>query len=55
MCAPLFAPEVVRSALDLPDTWQPQALILLGYPEVLPEARPRRPFSELVIFKEETG
>lgn len=32
MCAPLFAPELVRGVLHLPDTWQPQALITLGYP-----------------------
>lgn len=34
MCAPLFCPEVVRDALALPDDWQPQALITLGYPAV---------------------
>jgi coenzyme F420-0:L-glutamate ligase/coenzyme F420-1:gamma-L-glutamate ligase len=32
MCAPLFVPELVRSSLDLPADWQPQALITLGYP-----------------------
>lgn len=32
MCAPLFVPELVRSVLDLPQSWQPQALITLGYP-----------------------
>jgi len=32
MCAPLFVPDVVRNALDLPATWHPQALITLGYP-----------------------
>ncbi len=32
MCAPLFCPEVVRDSLTLPDDWQPQALITLGYP-----------------------
>jgi len=32
MCAPLFAPDLVRQALDLPPAWQPQALITLGYP-----------------------
>lgn len=31
MCAPLFVPELVRDVLDLPATWQPQALITLGY------------------------
>jgi F420 biosynthesis protein FbiB-like protein len=32
MCAPLFCPDVVVEALHLPDDWQPQALITLGYP-----------------------
>lgn len=31
MCAPLFCGDVVREALQLPDDWQPQALITLGY------------------------
>ena len=33
MCAPLFCPDVVREALALPDDWQPQGLITLGYPD----------------------
>jgi len=41
VCAPLFAPVVVRYALNLPPSWQPQGLILLGYPAKLPEPRPR--------------
>ncbi|NKQ35290.1 MAG: nitroreductase family protein [Chloroflexi bacterium] len=32
MCAPLFCPDVVRQALTLPDDWQPQALLTIGYP-----------------------
>ncbi len=32
LCAPLFCPDVVGEALSLPDTWQPQGLITLGYP-----------------------
>jgi coenzyme F420-0:L-glutamate ligase/coenzyme F420-1:gamma-L-glutamate ligase len=30
--APLYAPDAVRSALDLDPAWQPQALIALGHP-----------------------
>lgn len=32
MCAPLFCPDIVRQALQLPPDWQPQALLTLGYP-----------------------
>ncbi len=32
MCAPLFCPDVVRAVLDLPDDWEAQGLLTLGYP-----------------------
>lgn len=46
VCAPLFAQEEVRRSLDLPESWQPQGMILLGYPLQIPQARPRRSVSE---------
>ena len=39
--APLFCAEAVRSALDLPDGWEPAFLVLLGYPEKRTEPPPR--------------
>jgi len=47
MCAPLFAPESVRVALDLPATWVAQGLLLLGYPDEEPEFRQRKPLAEV--------
>ncbi|MBL8145692.1 MAG: nitroreductase family protein [Anaerolineae bacterium] len=32
MCGPLFCPDVVIAALDLPADWEPQGLITLGWP-----------------------
>ena len=53
MCAPLFAGPIALEALGLPSTWQPQALLLLGYPpgknQPLPD-RTRRPLEEVVFF-----
>ena len=49
MCAPLFVPNVVRRVLHLPDDWQPQGLITLGYPAEQRE-RSRRPIEESVIW-----
>jgi coenzyme F420-0:L-glutamate ligase / coenzyme F420-1:gamma-L-glutamate ligase len=50
MCAPLFAPDVVKGSLALPKDWQPHALILLGYPLVIPDPRPCQPLSDIVRF-----
>lgn len=50
MCAPLFVPETVRSALDLPESWEPQALILLGHPDKIPEPRGRKTIVEIARF-----
>ncbi len=50
MCAPLFCPDVVRSALDLPDDWQPQALLTLGYPAETRE-KTRQPVETKVIWR----
>ncbi len=48
MCAPMFVPEIVRDALDLPEDWQPQGMLLLGYPDEEPPQRPRRPLAEVM-------
>ena len=50
MCAPLFAPAAVRLALDLPEAWEAQALILLGYPAGIPERRKRLSVNEVTRF-----
>ncbi len=42
VCAPLFAPDEVRAALDLPQDWIAQGLITLGYPAETP-TRTREP------------
>lgn len=52
MCAPLFAPDLVRSLLELPASWAPQALITLGYPaEVRTKERP--PLASRVLWRED--
>jgi F420 biosynthesis protein FbiB-like protein len=32
MCAPIFCPDLVQATLDLPASWEPQALLTIGYP-----------------------
>jgi nitroreductase len=49
VCLHAFGHEAAKEALDIPDTWMPAWLMLLGYPAEDPEAggqRPRRPLSQ---------
>lgn len=50
MCAPLFCPDVVRGTLQLPEDWQPQALLTLGYPAEVRE-KTRKPLEASVIWR----
>ena len=50
MCAPLFCPDTVRATLGLPEPWEPQALLLLGYAAEEPRARPPAPLADLVTW-----
>jgi len=50
MCAPLFAQDAARRALALPETWQPQGLVLLGYPDKISQHRGRKPMLEITRF-----
>ena len=48
VCAPLFAAQAVRSSLAISASWQPQALLLLGYPLKQPETPLRRSLESLI-------
>lgn len=50
MCAPLFARIAVKEVLQLPLSWEPQGMILLGYPKYSPPTRPRRALDELLLI-----
>jgi F420 biosynthesis protein FbiB-like protein len=49
MCAPLFAQQTVRAALELDASLIPHALIPVGYTAAEPRRRPHRPASELIV------
>lgn len=52
VCAPLFCPDVVVAALGLATTWQPHALLTIGYAAADPKRRPRKPLGELTVWFE---
>ena len=48
ICWPLYAPKAVRTVLDLPFSWEPQAMYFLGYPEEEPQIKERKSLKEIV-------
>jgi coenzyme F420-0:L-glutamate ligase/coenzyme F420-1:gamma-L-glutamate ligase len=51
LCAPLFCPEVVRETLGLPPAFEPQGVIVLGYPaERRGHSKTREPLDTRLIF-----
>ncbi len=42
LSAPLFCPDAVRDALDLPAEYEAQALVVFGYPQAGVTPRPRQ-------------
>jgi len=49
VCSPLFVQETIQNILELPKTWEPQAMFFLGYPQDIPDARERKPLDAVVI------
>ncbi len=50
MCAPLFCEAETKRALSLPDDWQIQGLITLGFPARPAILKPRKPLREVAVF-----
>lgn len=48
-CAPLFAPNSVVTSLGLPDTWEPQGMLLIGIPDEQPAPRPHKTLQEVTV------
>ena len=51
ICAPIFCVPTVRRALDLPDEWEPQGLITLGWPADNGRNRERKPIEHVAIYR----
>ncbi len=47
-CAPLFCQGLAARVLRLPRTWEPQALITIGFPRHSPPRPPRKPLEEVM-------
>jgi F420 biosynthesis protein FbiB-like protein len=51
-CAPLFTQSSIVLAFDLPESWLPQALLLLGYPAEKPGQKELKPIKDVTLFLE---
>ena len=51
MCAPLFCPETVAAALDVPADWEPQGIVALGSPADRGKPFRRRALVESVRYE----
>ena len=50
VCSPLFAPETIQETLNLSMSWEPQAMLFIGYPEFIPEVRDRKLVENIAVF-----
>jgi F420 biosynthesis protein FbiB-like protein len=49
-CWPLFAPETIQRTLNICESWEPQAMFFIGYPEVIPDVREKKQLDEIAVF-----
>lgn len=50
MCAPLFCPDVVQMTLELPQDWQAQGIISIGY-SAQERSKTREPLESRIIWR----
>ncbi len=50
ICWPLFAPEETRRALALPNDWEPEGMIFIGYPDEEPKEKIVKPLDVIVRY-----
>ena len=48
ICWPLYAQSAARLALELPEAWEPQAMILIGYADETPKEKAVKPLAEMI-------
>jgi len=48
VCSPLFAQETIQKVLNLSESWEPQGMFFIGYPDELPKNKELRDLQGLV-------
>ncbi len=52
ICWPLYSQEETCAALEFPETWEPQAMYFIGYPDEAPEVKNRKPLKEVIKWSQ---
>ncbi|MFH1523776.1 MAG: nitroreductase family protein, partial [Chloroflexota bacterium] len=50
ICWPLFASKEIQTALKLPGTWEPEAMVFIGYANEEPKPKVIKPLEEVVRY-----
>lgn len=50
ICWPLYAQEETRKALELPETWEPQAMVFIGWADETPKNKELKSLEEVTIL-----
>jgi len=50
ICWPLYAAKETQSVLELPENWEPQAMILVGYSNEQPKQKELKPLDTISIY-----
>jgi F420 biosynthesis protein FbiB-like protein len=50
VCSPLFTQETIQKTLNLPETWEPQGMLFVGYALENPEPRERKSLESISLF-----
>ena len=50
VCSPLFTQETIERTLDLPESWEPQAMFFVGYAAHNPAPRERKNIESISLF-----
>jgi len=50
VCSPLFVQETIQDVLNLPQTWEPQAMFFIGHPQSIPDVRERKSIQDISLF-----
>lgn len=50
VCSPLFTQAIIKSTLDLPETWEPQGMFFVGHTAQTPKPRERKTIESISLF-----